>query len=73
MVLSRVSINDNLKIVQFWLTSDENIENPSIAEKVESLFLLYKQDAKYRKIIYHSGTRDLSDMTIGLLKQNNKA
>ena len=71
MVISRVSINDNLKIVQFWLTNDENIDNPSIAENVESLFLPYKQDSKYRKIVYHSGTHALPDMTIGLLTQNN--
>lgn len=70
MILSRVSVNDNLKIVQFWLTSDETIGNPSIVEQIEKLFLLYKQDTKYRKVIYHSGNRDLTDMTIRLLKQN---
>ena len=73
MVNSRVSINEKLKLVQFWLTNEEDIETPNIAEKIEALFLLYKADSKYRKIIYHSGKKDLTAMTTGLIIQNQKA
>ena len=72
MVNSRVSINEKLKLVQFWLTNEEDIETPNIAEKIETLFLLYKADSKYRKIIYHSGKKNLTETTIGLLVKNNK-
>jgi len=70
VISSRVSINNELKIIQFWLANDEDYKNPDIAQKIDALFLSNKQDPKYRKIIYHSGMRDLSDTTTGLIKKN---
>ncbi len=57
----RVIIREQLKIIEFWLNSDEKLNDDQINE--------YSKD-KYFPIIYYSGKKDFIDNTIGLLKNN---
>ena len=69
----RISINDNLKVVQFWLTSAE-AEDETVLERIESYSdehtLAAKKSERYRKVIYISGDAPLWDTTATLLKYN---
>lgn len=57
----QVIINDNLKIVEFWLASDEVLDKGKIKEHSKK---------KYSSIVYRSGNQDFFDNTVGLLKNN---
>lgn len=57
----QVITNDNLKIIEFWLNSDEVLDKGKIKE--------YSKN-KYSSIVYRSGNQDFFDNTVGLLKNN---
>ncbi len=57
----RVIVREQLKIIEFWLNSDEKLNDDQINEYSKK---------KYFPIIYHSGKKDFIDNTIGLLKNN---
>lgn len=63
----RVSVNEKIKVVSFWLLNNEEQDD----EKIDILFDKYKKDNKYRKVVYKSGTGDLFYNTKELLKNNN--
>ncbi len=64
-----VSINKDLKIVQFWCDSKE-AEKPEFKDTVNTLFKEHAPSEKYRKVIYRSGNSDLLELTKDLLKHN---
>ncbi len=71
----RISRNDSLKIVQFWLTAQEGEDN-SIMEKIKNYAdehtTAEKKADVYKKIIYVSGNSDLTSLTADLLKYNRQ-
>ena len=73
MIKIRISINDNLKVIQFWLTGSE-AEDETVLERIESYSDEHtsaaKKSERYRKIIYISGDAPLWDVTADLLKYN---
>ena len=66
MIAIRITVNDEIKVVQFWCDktdlSDEQL--------IENLYKEYAPDEKYRKIIYRTGERDLLSLTSDLLHRN---
>ena len=68
----RVSINNELKIVQFWCDSKE-AEKPEFKDTINNLFKEFAPSDKYRKVIYRSGNGNLLELTKDLLKYNNVA
>ena len=64
VIAIRISVNDELKVVQFWCTEDE--ANISF-DKIDIPF------EKYRKVIYRSGKSDLNDLTAAIVKHNIKS
>ena len=65
----RVSINNELKIVQFWCDSKE-AEKPEFKDTINNLFKEFAPSDKYRKVIYRSGNMDLTNLTANLLNHN---
>lgn len=57
----KIKENEQLKTIEFWLTSDEALD--------ENQIKMYSKN-EYFPIIYHSGKKDFIDNTIGLLKNN---
>ena len=65
----RISKNNELKVVQFWLTPEER-EEKGIMDKVKSYSNKLKEDKTYKTVIYISGKCDLSKKASELLKHN---
>ncbi len=69
----RISRNDSLKIVQFWLTAQEG-EDKKVADTIKAYADEFTQAVKkadrYRKVVYISGTAPLVSATADLLKRN---
>ena len=65
----RVSVNEDLKIIQFWCCK-EDIEKETFNNDIETLYNTYAIDGKYRKVIYRSGSKDLASLTAALLHHN---
>lgn len=73
MIFIRVSVNDTLKVVQFWLTGSE-AEDKSVMERIayysdENTTAAKKSD-RYKKVVYISGNKPLLDVTGELLRVN---
>ncbi|MGN0655112.1 MAG: hypothetical protein ACI4KD_09390 [Oscillospiraceae bacterium] len=69
MIFIRVSINDEIKIIQFWCTQEDTSDKNTNA-LIDKIFEQIAPDKKYRKVIYRSGNKNLVDCTSLLLKQN---
>ena len=71
----RITVNQDLKIVQFWLTAQEGEDN-SIMEKIKNYAdentTAKKKTKRYKKVIYVSGVGDLVNLTADILKRNKK-
>ena len=65
----RITVNDELKVVQFWCDRTD-LENENLFETVQNLYDEYTPDTKYRKIIYRTGERDLLGLTSELVRHN---
>ena len=65
----RITINRDLKIVQFWCESDYR-ENIEVQEMIIKIFEAFFSNEKYKKIIYISGKEKLYDTVEALLKNN---
>jgi hypothetical protein len=63
-----ISINENKKIVEVWLSNEEK-NNSLIKEKLKELYAKYKK-TKYIVAVYESGNADLLSGTKSLLTQN---
>ena len=71
----RITRNENLKVVQFWLTAQEG-EDDSVMEKIKKYAdentTAKKKTKRYKKVIYVSGVGDLVNLTADILKRNKK-
>ena len=63
----RVTVNHDLKIIQFWCTN--NITRDELCN-IESICENCLPNEKYRNVIYKSGGADLRVKTEELLKHN---
>lgn len=64
----RVSINHNKKMIQFWCSTDEK-DDIDLAYTMDKIYTIYKNE-KYKRIIYYSGSSDITEKTIELLHHN---
>ena len=71
MIVIRVCINDDLKVIQFWLTSEEK-ENEEVLTSIKNYTDEYITDKKFKKIIYTTGRGNVVGLTSSLLKQNSR-
>ena len=67
MGLITTHVNDDKKLVTIWLSRDES--NSAHREELKPLFAEYKA-RKYTVAVFQSGTEDLFDNTLALLKHN---
>ena len=67
----RISLNERIKVIQFWLTHDD-MKNENLYNEIDILYNVYCPDSKYKKIIYQSGIKDVTESTINLFKNNIK-
>jgi len=68
----RVSINNEIKAVQFWCGKCDS-EDEGLFEKVNAIYNRITPSKKYKKVIYRSGTDDLVNLTAELLRTNVNA
>ena len=65
----RITINQDLKIIQFWVTQKEN-NSTCFNEKVRKAVASLPNCEKFKTVIYVSGTQSLVDSTYDILKRN---
>ena len=68
----KVTINDAIKVVQFWCTK-EDTEEPDFMNKINATFTQIAPSEKFKKVIYRSGNGDLLSATTELLRRNTPA
>lgn len=64
----RVSINENSKIIAFWLNNEENVEM-NLPKNVIEIIEKYKNE-KYKVCMYQSGQEDLKSNFLQLILNN---
>ncbi len=64
----KISVNDELKIVEVWLSKTEN-DDPVIQARLKSIYAAYKQK-KYMVVVYKSGAQELYTHVRDLLAYN---
>ena len=64
-----VSINENCKMVEFWLTTEEN-NDETVRASLKSQFKDWKSK-HYLPVVYQSGTADLERCISGIMKNNS--
>ncbi|MBR3967068.1 MAG: hypothetical protein IKJ91_08355 [Clostridia bacterium] len=67
----RVTVNDELKAVQFWCSKSD--EDKDLFGKVNEIYDRITPSKKYKKVIYRSGNGDLVSLTAELLRINVNA
>ncbi len=65
----RITINQDLKIIQLWVTQKEN-NSTCFNEKVRKAVASLPNCEKFKTVIYVSGTQSLFDSTYDILKRN---
>ena len=69
----RITVNNKIKAVQFWLTAQEG-EDKKVADTIKAYADEFTQAVKkadrYKKVVYISGTAPLVSATADLLKRN---
>ena len=65
----RISVNRELKVIQFWVSNEEKQSEDFMAE-IRRIAALLPNCEKFKRIIYVSGSQSLSDLTYDLLKRN---
>ena len=71
MIIIRICMNKELKTIQFWLSQDERHDNV-IYDSIRKYSNQDIQDNKFKKIIYISGKKNITEQTGELLKYNRK-
>ena len=68
-IVIRICINEDLKVIQFWLTREErdSVENLNLIKNYSDEYTINKN---FRKVIYMVGNKDVVGLTSSLLKQN---
>ena len=64
MICIRISVNDEIKAIEFWVGNNENIDRRYINEIASQI------NNKYKKIMFRSGAGDLTKLTYDLFKLN---
>ena len=64
-----VNINENCKMVEFWLTTEEN-NDETVRASLKSQFKDWKSK-HYLPVVYCSGTADLEQCMSGIMRNNN--
>lgn len=65
----RVSVNRELKVIQFWVCEEERQSEDFITE-ISGIATSLPDCDKFKRIVYVSGSQLLSDLTCDLLKRN---
>lgn len=65
----RITINQDLKIIQLWVTQKEN-NSTCFNEKVRKAVASLPNCEKFKTVIYVSGAQSLVDSTYDILKRN---
>lgn len=65
----RISVNRELKVIQFWACEEERQSEDFMAE-IHRIAALLPNCEKFKRIIYVSGRQSLSDLTYDILKRN---
>ena len=63
-----INVNEKIKVLEIWITHDEE-NNDTISDIIKRKISEYKQ-AKYKAVIFHSGSQDLLPCTEALIKNN---
>ena len=69
----RITVNNQIKAVQFWLTTQEGEDNSIMNEikcYADEHTTAKKKADVYKKVVYVSGTAPLVSATADLLKRN---
>lgn len=72
MIIIRITINDEIKVVQFWCNK-EDTNAPDFMNKINEMFTKVAPNDKFKKVIYRSGNGDLLSATSELLLRNTHA
>ena len=64
----QITMDDEYKLVQVWLTNSEK-DDPQIGQNLKPIYNKYK-DSEYQVVVYKSGHQDLYENTLALLKSN---
>ena len=64
----KIFVDDEKKIVEFWLTVAEQ-NNSALMDSLKPLYGAW-HEKNYRAVVFRSGNRDLLDITEGLLLHN---
>ena len=65
-----INVRDDRKIVEVWLTKKEQ-QDQVIKESLKPLYQQYKAK-KYTVAVFLSGSRDLAEETVALLRRNKR-
>ena len=65
-----LSINDECKTVEVWLSNEEK-NNPAVRQRLKPLYAEYAEK-KYTVAVFMSGSQDLYSLTSDLLCYNRK-
>lgn len=69
MIFIRITVNNDIRAVQFWCDKTES-QDSNLLQNIEKLYSQYSPDRKYRKVIYRSGNENLADLTNALFSHN---
>lgn len=64
----KMFVDKDKKIVELWLTTAEQ-NDQTLMESLKPLYGAWREE-QYRPVVFRSGTRDLLDLTAGLLLHN---
>ena len=65
-----MNVKDDRKLVEIWLTNAEKID-PVLREGLQEIYAKYKVK-KYMMAVFESGTGDLYENTLALLRFNRR-
>ena len=65
-----MNVRDDMKLVDIWLTNAEK-NDPQLRSSLQSIYDKYKEK-KYTVAVFESGSEDLYENTIALLRYNKK-
>lgn len=65
-----MNVRDDMKLVDIWLTNAEK-NDPQLRSSLQSIYDEYKEK-KYTVAVFESGSEDLYENTLALLRYNKK-
>ena len=65
----RICVNEDSKMIQFWVTEDER-EAEGFIDDVRRASAALSDSDKFKKIVYVSGSQPLSALTYDIIKRN---